>query len=74
MSNLSHVIDVDDRSAPLAIQDRAERIATAILQILTAQPKITTSELRPRFVAMLRDEIAEIERRVAGDIPQSERC
>jgi hypothetical protein len=54
------------------VQDRAERMATSILQILTAKPKTTTCELRPQFVAMLRDEIADIERQIAGDICQSE--
>ena len=45
-----------------AVQDRAERMATATIQILTARQKVTTTELRSQLVEMYRDEIADIER------------
>jgi hypothetical protein len=56
-----------------AVQDRAERMATATIQILTARPKMTTTELWPQLVEMYRDEIADIERLRAEEIrPQDE--
>ena len=56
-------------SAPVrAVQDRAERMATATIQILTARPKTTTAELWPQLVEMYRDEIADIERMRAAEI------
>jgi len=56
-------------SAPArAVQDRAERMATATIQILTARAKMTTTELWPQLVEMYRDEIADVERQRAGEI------
>jgi len=45
-----------------AVQDRAERMATATIQLLTARRKMTTTDLWPQLVAMFRDEIVDVER------------
>jgi hypothetical protein len=50
------------------MQDRAERIATAILQLITAKPKTSTTELHQQLTPMIRDEIVEIEREIASNI------
>jgi hypothetical protein len=45
-------------SAPArAFQDRAERMATATIQIITAKAKTTTTELWLQLVEMYRDEL-----------------
>jgi len=56
-----------DRAVRGAVQDRAERMATATIQILTARAKMTTTELWPQLVEMYRDEIADVERQRAGE-------
>ena len=70
VNNLSRVIrrDINDRRAPPAVQDRAERMATATIQIICAKPKTTTTELRSQLVEMYRDEIADIERQRAREV------
>jgi hypothetical protein len=42
-----------------AVQDRAERMATATIQILIARPKMTTTVLWSQLVEMYRDELAD---------------
>jgi hypothetical protein len=59
------------RCAPLstrAIQDRAERMATATIQIICAKSETTASELWPQLVEMYRDELAGDARQRAEEI------
>jgi hypothetical protein len=48
------------------VQDRVERTATAILQLFTAKPKTSTTELRQQLTPLIRDAIVDERQHTLG--------
>ena len=49
-------------------QDRAKRVASAIVQVITAKQKITTTELHEQLVVMLTDEFLNAQLSIISEI------